>query len=122
MDKPAQTFSSPIDGNRQHSEDFLDGSIVRSGNASKRRRIDGILSDEESFQTASFSGMRKLRLLQLYNVQLTGSYKEFPKKLVWLFWHGFPTRSIPNDFPLESLVVLEMPYSSLEQVWKKTKV
>ncbi|KAL7205527.1 hypothetical protein ACSBR2_018460 [Camellia fascicularis] len=58
----------------------------------------------------------------LYSVQLIGGYENFPKKLRWLHWHGFPLKFIPNDFPLESLVVLDMRNSSLAQLWKGTKM
>nr|XP_011470526.1 PREDICTED: uncharacterized protein LOC105353239 [Fragaria vesca subsp. vesca] len=65
--------------------------------------------------------MRKLRLLDLCNVQLNGSYEEFPQGLRWLCWVEFPLDSVPSDFRFESLVVLEMPSSNLRQVWKGMK-
>ncbi|KAI8556041.1 hypothetical protein RHMOL_Rhmol05G0222200 [Rhododendron molle] len=37
-------------------------------------------------------------------------------------WRGFPVKSIPGDFPLESLVALDMQYSRLKNVWEGTKV
>ncbi|CAL5378202.1 unnamed protein product [Camellia sinensis] len=40
---------------------------------------------------------------------------------IWLHWHGFPLKFIANDFPLESLVVLDMRNSSLAQLWEGTK-
>ncbi|XP_057500342.1 disease resistance protein RPV1-like [Actinidia eriantha] len=78
--------------------------------------------DEAGLKTDVFSRMHKLRLLQLNNVTVSGGYDEFPKKLRWLCWGGFPLKVIPNDFPLESLVVLEMRNSCLEQLWKRTKL
>ncbi|XP_028112379.1 probable disease resistance protein RPP1 [Camellia sinensis] len=66
--------------------------------------------------------MHNLRLLQLNNVRLSGGYQKFPMKLRWLCWHGFSLKFIPNDFTLDSLVVLEMQNSSLEQLWKRTKL
>ena len=70
----------------------------------------------------AFTRMHKLRLLQLSHVQLTGCYKEFPTGLRWMCWLKYPLPSIPSDFPLQSLVVLEMCHSSLRQVWTGTKV
>ncbi|KAK2977673.1 hypothetical protein RJ640_029385 [Escallonia rubra] len=58
----------------------------------------------------------------LNNIRLTGGYHEFPKKLTWLCWHGFPSRTIPTDCPIQNLVALDMRYSSLKTVWKGTKL
>lgn len=79
-------------------------------------------SKEVVLETISFTSMRKLRLLDLCNVQLNGSYEEFPQGLRWLCWVEFPLDSVPSDFRFESLVVLEMPSSNLRQVWKGMKV
>ncbi|KAL7205634.1 hypothetical protein ACSBR2_018542 [Camellia fascicularis] len=110
-----------------HFDDFVDN------NLSKRRRL-GFFSwlptypvstesnEEVGLNTDAFFSMRKLRKLQLYSVQLIGRYEKFPKKLRWLRWHGFPLKFIPNDFPLENLVVLDMRNSSLAQLWKGTKM
>ncbi|XP_021822540.1 disease resistance protein RPP5-like [Prunus avium] len=65
--------------------------------------------------------MRELKLLHLSHVQLNGSYAEFCTGLRWLCWTKFPLDSIPTEFSLRSLVVLEMRYSSLRQVCKGTK-
>ncbi|GFY92117.1 disease resistance protein (TIR-NBS-LRR class) family [Actinidia rufa] len=122
---------------QRRSEDFLDNStLIYGSNSSKRRRLglfswlptysslteSFLESDQEDLKTDAFLQMHKLRILQLYNVQLIGSYKKFPKKLRWLCWHGFPLKFMPNDFPLEGLVVLDMRNSSLEQLWKGTKL
>lgn len=79
-------------------------------------------SNNVVLETNAFTRMVKLRLLQLSYVQLNGGYEEFPKGLRWLYWLEFPLDSIPSDFRLESLVVLEMHYSSLRKIWKGTKV
>ncbi|CAN6544817.1 unnamed protein product [Malus baccata var. baccata] len=78
-------------------------------------------SNQVVFETDAFSMMHKLRLLQLTYVELNGSYEEFPTSLRWLCWHKFLKGSIPSDFSLKNLVVLEMCYSSMRQVWKGTK-
>ena len=64
--------------------------------------------------TKAFSMMHKLRLLKLNNVQLSGGYKNFPKNLKWLCWHKYPLRSLPVDFPLSSLVAIDMQSSKLQ--------
>ncbi|PRQ25290.1 putative leucine-rich repeat domain, L domain-containing protein [Rosa chinensis] len=79
-------------------------------------------SSKVVLETNAFTRMHKLRLLQLSHVQLSGRYEEFPAGLRWLCWIKFPLASLPTDFPLESLVALEMCYSSLRRLWRGTKV
>ncbi|CAL5401861.1 unnamed protein product [Camellia sinensis] len=78
-------------------------------------------SNQVELETDAFARMHKLRLLQLNYVETTRGYKDFPKRLRWLCWHGFPLKSIPGDFSIESLIALDLRNSSLEQVWKGTK-
>ncbi|XP_034201989.1 disease resistance protein RPV1-like [Prunus dulcis] len=79
--------------------------------------------DLTRFSAQAFTNMKKLRLLHLNNVGLTGEYKDFPKKLIWLCWHGFPLESIPDDFPVQpKLVALDLQYSALKIVWKDCKL
>ncbi|BBH09939.1 Disease resistance protein TIR-NBS-LRR class family [Prunus dulcis] len=70
-------------------------------------------------ETNAFARMKRLMLLQLSHVQLQGNYQEFPKGLRWLSWHQSQLEFLPNDFPLKSLIVLEMCYSSLRRVWNQ---
>nr|DAD46104.1 TPA_asm: hypothetical protein HUJ06_004334 [Nelumbo nucifera] len=77
---------------------------------------------DETLSTKAFEKMHNLRLLQLNHIHLKGSYEYFPKNLRWLCWHGFPLRYIPTNIHLESLVILDMQYSKMEQVWKEIKV
>ncbi|XP_062021100.1 disease resistance protein RUN1-like [Rosa rugosa] len=79
------------------------------------------ISNEVVFETNAFASMHKLRLLQLTNVKFRGYYKGFLTELRWLCWNEYPFCSLPNDFPLERLVVLEMCYSGLRKVWKGAK-
>ncbi|CAL2236187.1 unnamed protein product [Prunus armeniaca] len=75
------------------------------------------------FSAQAFSKMKKLRLLRLSNVELTGEYKDVPKKLIWLCWHYFPLESIPDDFPVQpKLVALDLQDSKLKIVWKDCKL
>ncbi|XP_008232445.1 PREDICTED: TMV resistance protein N-like [Prunus mume] len=84
-------------------------------------RNSHINSTEIVLGTNAFTRMHELKLLHLSHVQLNGSYAEFCTGLRWLCWNTFPLDSIPTDFPLGSLIVLEMQYSSLRQVFKETK-
>ncbi|CAL8997868.1 unnamed protein product [Prunus brigantina] len=79
--------------------------------------------DLNRFSAQAFTKMKKLRLLHLSNVELTGEYKDFPKKLIWLCWHYFPLESIPDDFPTQpKLVALDLRHSKLKIVWKDCKL
>ncbi|KAI5344944.1 hypothetical protein L3X38_012821 [Prunus dulcis] len=80
-----------------------------------------IYSNEKVLETNAFGRMRELKLLHLSHVQLDGCYAEFCTELRWLCWVKFPLDSIPSDFPLGSLIVLEMQYSNLRQVCQGTK-
>ncbi|TQD83679.1 hypothetical protein C1H46_030754 [Malus baccata] len=96
-------------------------------NKSGTGKIEGLAlhlqsSDEASFSTKAFSKMKKLRLLDLSGVKLNGEYKHLPKELIWLRWEGCPLKSIPDDFFNQPrLVVLEMQWSKLVQVWEGFK-
>ncbi|KAL6289843.1 hypothetical protein ACE6H2_007353 [Prunus campanulata] len=80
-----------------------------------------IYSNEKVLETNAFGRMHELKLLHLIHVQLDGCYAEFCTGLRWLCWVEFPLDSIPSDFPLGSLIVLEMEYSDLRQVCQGTK-
>ncbi|KAK2973598.1 hypothetical protein RJ640_003120 [Escallonia rubra] len=74
-------------------------------------------SDEMDLKADAFSRMCRLRLLHINYLHLTGGFKGFPKKIKWLRWHGCPLKSIPSDFPLESMVAIDMSYSKLGPGW-----
>ncbi|KAK4476797.1 hypothetical protein RD792_015957 [Penstemon davidsonii] len=75
----------------------------------------------QEFRFDAFSRMKKLRILKLSYAHVLGSYDDFPEEVKWIYWNGFQLKSIPTDFPLESLVALEMKRTRLEQVWKGIK-
>ncbi|XAR56225.1 hypothetical protein NMG60_11036612 [Bertholletia excelsa] len=129
-------FMSTLNAKRCTLHDTPNSSILPSqANLWKRRRLSLFswqpvtimltklfpMPKEANFETDAFALMRRLIILQLNHVKLSGSYKEFPKKLRWLSWHGFPLKSMPGNIPLGSLVALDLCNSSLEQVWSGTK-
>lgn len=79
-------------------------------------------SSLQDLRTDAFEKMHKLRFLQFNKVQVDGSFKNFPKGLRWLCWSGFPEECIPNEFPMGTVVSIDMQYSSLKQLWKGFKV
>ncbi|CAL5195435.1 unnamed protein product [Lathyrus oleraceus] len=72
--------------------------------------------------TDSFKEMKKLRLLQLDHAVLIGDYRYLSKELRWIHWQGFTFNYIPDDFYQGNLVVIDVKYSSMKQVWSETKL
>ncbi|XP_058191987.1 disease resistance protein RPV1-like [Rhododendron vialii] len=103
-------IESSVDGGKSNKDgETLDKTSARNSNTSKLVVID------------AFSEMDNLKLLQLNYVQISGPFKKFPNKLRWLCWHGFPLKTIPSDFPMGSLVALDLQYSNFKRVWEGTK-
>ncbi|XP_010536165.1 PREDICTED: TMV resistance protein N-like isoform X2 [Tarenaya hassleriana] len=73
--------------------------------------------DTKILDARAFLNLPELRLLQLGNVQIIGSYENFPKGLRWLCWHKFPLEIVPENFYLRALVVMDMQYSNLRRLW-----
>ncbi|CAN0875548.1 Disease resistance protein RUN1 [Linum grandiflorum] len=96
-------------------------------NVSKRQRLGFFdqepeeITSEDLLSTQSVARMQNLKLLHLSGVRFKGNYKNFPKKLVWLRWNGFPVEYIPNEMYLENLVVLDLRNSNLKYLWKVKK-
>ena len=85
--------------------------------------VEGLALDVQgSFNTKSFTKMRRLQLLQITGAHLTGSYSLLPRELIWLYWLGCPLKSLPSDFHLSELVILDMQGSKVRKLWKGTKV
>lgn len=106
---------------QEQSKALLSPDIRQEENRSTLIGITDV-KQEVDLKTNAFTRMHKLRLLKMSYVQVRGGYKHFPRKLKWLCWHGFPSDSIPMDFPLERLVALEACNSNLKRVWSKPKV
>ncbi|CAI9273408.1 unnamed protein product [Lactuca saligna] len=79
------------------------------------------LSTQSRFSTRPFSKMPNLRLLQINNIDLVGSFRGLFKELRWLCWHRFPLESLPMDFHPEKLISLDMQKSNLHVLWRHTK-
>ncbi|KAM7469872.1 hypothetical protein LguiA_008055 [Lonicera macranthoides] len=78
-------------------------------------------SPDVELRTEAFEKMENLRLLKLNYIDLRGRYDQFPKKLLWLCWHGFPLKSVPIDLQLKKLVALDLRHSKLEELWAGPK-
>ncbi|TYG47455.1 hypothetical protein ES288_D11G339700v1 [Gossypium darwinii] len=66
--------------------------------------------------------MRKLRFLKFYHscgrILLFKGLLSFPEELRYLYWEGYPLRSLPTKFDLRYPVELDMRESHLEQLWE----
>ncbi|XVF41646.1 hypothetical protein PTKIN_Ptkin01aG0296800 [Pterospermum kingtungense] len=80
-----------------------------------------LMLNELDLETEAFAKMQRLKLLQLDYVKFKGDFKDFPRGLIWLRWHGFPLQFLPPDFDIKRLVVLDMRHSSLKKLWKDTE-
>ncbi|KAL1208825.1 Disease resistance protein RUN1 [Cardamine amara subsp. amara] len=99
-------------------DDVLDVLTKKSGtDAIEGLSLKAEINDPKEFEAAALSNMQELRLLQLSYVNLRGSYEHLPKGLRWLRWHGFPLESLPTNFYLGFLVVMDMQHSNLRQLW-----
>lgn len=73
----------------------------------------------------TFTNMRKLRYLKIYNSIYKGENKCNLSKIQgpifaevrYFHWQGYPLKSLPSNIHPEKIVLLEMPHSSIEQLW-----
>ncbi|XP_024990462.1 TMV resistance protein N-like, partial [Cynara cardunculus var. scolymus] len=70
--------------------------------------------------TKAFAVMQKLRLLQINNVHLHGSFQGLFSELRWLCWHHCPLEHLPSNLHLRKLVALDMQHSNL-RTWNGIK-
>ncbi|CAK8560222.1 unnamed protein product [Lathyrus sativus] len=104
-------------------EDVLD---VLSNNTGTKT-VEGLIlrlqqTGRIHFSTNAFQEMKKLRLLKLDGVDLKGDYGLISKQLRWVDWRQSSFKFIPNDFDQGNLVVFELKYSNVKQVWQETKL
>jgi hypothetical protein len=66
--------------------------------------------------------MKLLKLLQINGVELTGSFERLSKVLTWICWHECPLEFLPSDFSLDYIVVIDMQYCNIRELWKEKKV
>ncbi|RDY05108.1 TMV resistance protein N, partial [Mucuna pruriens] len=79
-------------------------------------------TSRDCFETYAFGEMKRLRLLQLDHVQLTGDYGYLSKHLRWICWQGFPSKYIPKNFDLKGVIAMDLKHNNLRVVWKETQV
>ncbi|GJR15877.1 NB-ARC domains-containing protein [Tanacetum coccineum] len=83
-----------------------------------------------------FAHMKKLRILKIYQeeeliehrLELEGHSVIFSGNLYYLsnelslfYWYGCPFKLLPSDFYPENIVVIDLSYSSIKQLWTTPK-
>ncbi|XP_062028445.1 uncharacterized protein LOC133744332 [Rosa rugosa] len=67
--------------------------------------------------------MKRLKLLPLNHVELTGDYSYLSKDLRWLCCRGFSLSTIRNEFLNDqNLVSIDLWYSNLVQIWEHSRL
>ena len=79
-------------------------------------------TSRDCFKARAFKKMKRLRLLQLDHVQLTGDYGYISKQLRWISWQGFRSEYVPNNFHMENVIAIDLRHSHLQLVWKQPQV
>lgn len=112
-------------GNRSRicfHDDALDVLYNKKGTKSVQGlALDVRFSKSETLSSESFMKMRCLKLLQINGVYVTGCFQHLSKELLWLCWHECPLRSLPSDFHLQDIVILDFQNSNIEELWKEIK-
>ncbi|TYG96431.1 hypothetical protein ES288_A11G350200v1 [Gossypium darwinii] len=87
--------------------------------------IEGMIIDNKresskilNLSVNAFSKMTTLRLLRVLCLSNCDDLKYLSNELRLLDWTGYPLRSLPSSFQPDNLVVLLLPYSHIEQLWK----
>ncbi|XP_058731485.1 disease resistance-like protein DSC1 isoform X2 [Vicia villosa] len=128
-----QSVNNPEKRNRLHKPDDIYDVLKKNKGTDA---IQGILLNlgeikKVKLHSETFKNMPNLRMIRFYDSYRFKSYLNvtfytflngFSDNLKILSWDGFPQRSLPQDFCPDNLVVLDMPYSDLEQLWKRDKM
>ncbi|KAJ6348969.1 hypothetical protein OIU77_006539 [Salix suchowensis] len=84
------------------------------------------LSRQIHLKPDAFAMMDGLRFLKFYSGYLSEEDKillpptglqYLPNKLIYLYWYGFPSISLPQNFCAEHLVELHLSWSKVEKLW-----
>ncbi|KAA3472431.1 TMV resistance protein N-like [Gossypium australe] len=77
------------------------------------------MSETLTLSTDAFMKMKRLRLLKILCQSNCCDLTYLSNELRLLDWMGCPLRSLPSSFKPENLVILLLPYSNIEQLWKE---
>lgn len=80
------------------------------------------VSKFNKLRAEDLSKMEKLEVLIFYHTKFSGIPTSLSNSLCYLLWNGYPFTSLPSNFQPHRLVELNMPDSSIEQLWIGTQV
>ncbi|KAL1803616.1 hypothetical protein ACET3Z_032263 [Daucus carota] len=85
--------------------------------------VDCTMSINKYCNAKLFERLPNLRLIKLVDVyDIKGNFKASFDELRYMSWHGCPWTHLPYGVHLQKLVVLDMPFSRFETLWKIAKV
>jgi len=75
------------------------------------------VSKFNQLKAEDLSKIDNLEVLILYHTNFSGSLIFLSNSLRYVLWNGYPFMSLPSDFQPYWLVELNMPDSSIDQLW-----
>ncbi|GKC24149.1 NB-ARC domains-containing protein [Tanacetum coccineum] len=78
---------------------------------------DGRISGAEAIAFFQASNLPKPTLAKNYNVKFSGNLYFLSNELRLFCWHGFPFKYLPSYFYPENIVVIDLSYSNIKQLW-----
>ncbi|KAK9944843.1 hypothetical protein M0R45_010391 [Rubus argutus] len=54
-------------------------------------------------------------------VYVPGGLESLPEELRYLYWEGYPLKSLPSQYSPENLVELHLPHSQVKQLWNNVQ-
>ncbi|TYG96440.1 hypothetical protein ES288_A11G350700v1 [Gossypium darwinii] len=92
------------------------------------KMIEGMIIDNKressklpNLSVDAFSKMKNLRLLKVLCLSNCDDLNYLFNELRLLDWTRYPLRSLPSTFQPDNFIVLLLPYSHIEQLWKGNK-
>ncbi|XP_039168832.1 disease resistance protein RUN1-like [Eucalyptus grandis] len=90
--------------------DLSKGNSEGSGKVAKQ--------DGDVYTAKQFKKLTNLRFLYMKGAHLSGDFEGSMEELKWLRWQKCPRNFEVNNFHVEELVVLELPYSKINEKWE----
>ncbi|XP_011620602.2 TMV resistance protein N isoform X2 [Amborella trichopoda] len=105
-----ENLDAPGERSRLWSEEEVID-VLKNNKGTKKVRGINIL-DTIEIETQAFKSMTNLKLLDICDASLNGSFKYISSELVWLRWQGCPLQYLLLDgFSHEKLVILDFSFS-----------